>query len=184
MTGVRRLSRDERGAVLVEHLIAFLPVVIFALATWQLAELCVGHLLVKRAASAAARAAVVVLPDNGVWYGGADVNAYEGERQIDVELAAALVLARSQHFTTRPTVRIGGNPSGGIRTSDRFRLNILEPDHNLRSSNQAGPHGTLTAQVEAEFQCAAGWVNFVCGGSSRRLTAAVSLPYQGASYDY
>ena len=78
------LWRDARGAVFVEQLIAFLPVMFFFLAAWQLMELCAGDLLVKRAASAAARAAVVVLPDDPMFYGDVAVNSFTGARRRDI----------------------------------------------------------------------------------------------------
>ena len=53
-----RLEASE-GAVFVETLIAYLPVMFFFMATWQLSELCAAHLIVLRAASVAARAAAV-----------------------------------------------------------------------------------------------------------------------------
>ena len=42
-----RLKQSE-GAVFVEQLIAFLPLLFFFLASWQLMELCASDLVVKR----------------------------------------------------------------------------------------------------------------------------------------
>ncbi len=60
---------DERGSTYLETLIA-LPV-IFAVfvALTMFSRLCVGHLIAMRAASAGARAAVVILPDDPAYYG-------------------------------------------------------------------------------------------------------------------
>lgn len=154
---VSSVKTNERGAVFVEHLIAFLPVLFFFLAVWQLMELFAAHLIVQRAASAAARAAVVVLPDDPQNYGGVAVNSYAGDRKGDIELAAQLVLANSPHFENNVSVQLSGATSG---------------------------NGQLTARVEVPFRCQAAWVNIVCGGGSRMLRAEASHAYQGANFVY
>lgn len=63
--------RDERGAVYVEFLIAFLPLFVLFLALCQIALLVAGKLVVRHAAFAAARSAIVVLDDEPAYYGGA-----------------------------------------------------------------------------------------------------------------
>ena len=153
---LRSVASNTRGAVFVEQLIAFLPVIFFFLASWQLMELCAGDLIVKRAASAAVRAAVVVLPDDPRFYGGAPVNSFAGDRQKDIILAAATILAVSPHFSNDFTVTL----------------------------SQASGNHPLTATVRAPFHCFAGWVSLVCGGASRTLQASARHVYQGASFDY
>jgi hypothetical protein len=155
-SALRDVVRDARGAVFVEQLIAFLPLMFFFLAAWQLMELCASDLILKRAASAAARAAVVVLPDDPMFYGGAPVNSYSGARKRDIEMATAMVLATSPHFSSDFNVEIAGT-----------------------SGNQP-----LTATVTARFHCFAGWVSLVCGGAARTLRASARHVYQGASFDY
>jgi hypothetical protein len=86
----RHLREDSRGAIFVEHLISYLPVMFFFLATWQLVELCAAHLVCKRAASAAARAAIVVLADDPAYYGNIPKDTFEGKRAEDVKLQPAL----------------------------------------------------------------------------------------------
>ena len=159
MSGPRpSLMRDERGAVFVEQLIAYLPVMFFFLATWQLLELCAAHLILKRAASAAARAAVVVLPDDPAFYGGLAKDTFSGKRKEDIELAAAMILATSPHFSSDFKVVV---PSG------------------LQGS------APLTATVNANFHCFAGWVSLVCGASGvRELSAKAVYAYHGAAYSY
>jgi hypothetical protein len=151
-----RLEKQTEGAVFVEQLIAFLPVLFFFLATWQLLELCAADLILKRAASAAARAAVVVLPDDPMFYGGAPVNSFSGPRKVDIELAAAMILATSPHFSNNFTVTVAGT-----------------------SGNEP-----LTATIRAQFHCFAGWVSLVCGGATRTLEASAQHVYQGAPFDY
>jgi Flp pilus assembly protein TadG len=152
------LARDRRGAVYVEQMIAYLPVMFFFMATWQLLELCAAHLIVKRAASAAARAAIVVLPDDPAFYDGVAKDSFSGKRKEDIELAAAMILATSPHFTSDFKVEV---PSG------------------LKGS------APLTATVKAKFFCFAGWVSLVCGPTGvRELSAKSVYAYHGAAYSY
>jgi hypothetical protein len=152
-----KLVREVKGAVYVELLIAYLPVLFFFLATWQLIEMAAANLIVKRAASAAARAAVVVLPDNPRYYGGAGVNSPTGLKKVDIDQAARLVLLASPHLGSDFRVELSGEMSG---------------------------HGQLTATVTARFHCTAGWVSLVCGGRSRELVGRATHVYQGADFDY
>lgn len=152
------LTRESRGAVFVETLIAFLVVLGFGMSTWQMIELWTGHLLIKRAASAAARAAVVVLPDDPRFYNDEGVNQLGATRMSDIELAAAMVLAISPHFPAKPRVEITPTSPKG--------------------------YALLTATVTAPFYCTGGWAGWVCGGSYRTLTAKATFPYQGADYAY
>jgi hypothetical protein len=154
---VNRLETDTRGAVYLEFLIAFLPVVTFFFATWQFTELCAADLVLRRAASAAARAATVVLTDDPHFYGGQAVNAYDGDRRRDIEMAAAMILSASPHFST-------------------FKVDI---------QGKKEPGEEMIAVVSASFRCGGGWVSLVCGGgASRMLTARASVAYQGAKYRY
>ncbi len=151
-----RLQASE-GAVFVEMLIAYLPVMFFFMATWQLSELCAAHLIVLRAASAAARAAAVVLPDDPFYYDSTGINAYEGSRKGDIELAAKMVLAAAPQISDDPTIDISGN-SG---------------------------EGPVKATVTANFHCAAGWVSLICGaGGVRSLKAEADYAYQSAKFKY
>jgi hypothetical protein len=137
-------AREQRGAVFVEHLIAYMPVMFF--------------LILERAASAAARAAVVVLPDDPAFYDGVAKDSFSGKRKEDIELAAAMILATSPHFTSDFKVDVPSGLSGG------------QP---------------LTATVKANFFCFAGWVSLVCGPTGvRELSAKSSYAYQGAPYSY
>jgi hypothetical protein len=150
-------GRGTRGAVFVEQLIAYLPVMFFFLATWQLIELFAAHLILQRAASAAARAAVVVLPDDPAFYAGTPPDTFGGERATDIKLAAAMILSSSPHFG----------------------------DFTVEVTQGVTGHEPLTATVHADFHCFAGWVSLVCGaGGVRGLTAKSTYIYQGAPYKY
>jgi Flp pilus assembly protein TadG len=154
---VRACARDARGAVAVEYLIAFVPVMWFFASTWQIADLYAAQLIVQRAASAAGRAASVVLPDNRRYYNDLEENSYSGARRTQIELAANLVLQASTKILASPTVTIE-NASG------------------------AGP---LTARVQARYSCFPGWGNLVCGADGEQtLQASARYPYHSAKYVY
>ncbi len=74
------LRRDVGGAAYVEFLIAFIPVFLMFLGMIQAALLYAANLVVTHAANTAARAAVVVLPD--------DPSKYDGEAQNSVDFGA------------------------------------------------------------------------------------------------
>jgi hypothetical protein len=71
MARVKAVPVDERGAVYLEFLIAFMPVFLLFLAICQLALIAMAELVVRHAAYAAVRSAVVVLEDDPAHYGGA-----------------------------------------------------------------------------------------------------------------
>ncbi len=151
-----RLKADE-GAVFVETLIAYLPVMFFFMATWQLAELCAAHLVVEHAAAVTARAASVVLPDDPFYYDGTGLDSYSGSRKGDIELAAKMVLAAAPQISDDPEITVSGT-SG---------------------------NGPMKATVSAKFHCLAGWVSLVCGaGGVRTINAEADSAYQGAKYQF
>lgn len=82
----------QRGAAMVETLVVYLMVVTFFAGTWQLGELASAQLVVRRAASASARAAAVVLSD--------DLESCElsrQEKELRIHLAASQVLRAAPH---------------------------------------------------------------------------------------
>ncbi|HEX4339109.1 MAG TPA: hypothetical protein VH062_24545 [Polyangiaceae bacterium] len=166
------LARDTRGAVYVEYLIACVPVVAFFVATWQFIELATADLVLKRAASAAARAAIVILPDDPSFYGGDEGKAAKGKggalsgkKAEDITLAANLILG---------TMNVPPFPSQFSPATVTF------PD--FKEGMERG--APLTAVVTTSFNCGMGWASIVCGGSSRTLTARATYAYQGAEYGY
>lgn len=75
---MRAIRHDEAGAVYVEFLLAFIPLFFLFLGILQGALLYSANLVVRHAAQRAARAAVVVLPDDPEYYDGQAVNSLEG----------------------------------------------------------------------------------------------------------
>lgn len=152
----RAAARSQAGAVYVEYLVALVPFLLLGLSGMQLVELWTGEIVMKRAASAAVRAAAVVLPDDPRFYANVPANRFEGARKSAVELAAALVLVPSPQFKDLVAVELELPPDGLL----------------------------LTATVRARFSCSLGLVGVVCGGSEKTLSARASFPFQGARYRY
>jgi hypothetical protein len=124
---------------------------------FQIADLYAAHLIVARAASAAGRAATVVLPDDPYYYDGVPVDSNTGARRAQVELAADLVLRASPRILDDATVSIDG-------------------------ASGAGP---LTATVRVSYLCFPGWGVAVCGADGRKtVRGRAEYPYHGAGYQY
>ena len=138
-----------------------LPIVIYLFfQSWQISDLLVAHLILQRAALTAARAAIVVGPDDPRFYDDQRVDDLSGGlRREDVKSAAALVLG------AMPAFRGAGFE---VELAGSFRKD--EP---------------LTATVKAEYRCSVSWLNAVCGGGPvRTMSASAELPYQGATFQY
>lgn len=153
----RRLLRDESGAVIVEHLITFVPVLFFALVTLQIIDLCRADIVMRTAAVVAARAAAVILPADPADFDGAGVDQFSGAKRRAVTDAARAILRANSHFDL-----------GSVQVA-------------VTGASGTGP---VHATVSADYRCLAKFVNVVCGGSSRRLRGSAAEAYQGAPYPY
>ncbi len=155
-----RVRASESGAVMVEFLIAYLPVLVAFLMFWQLGELLVAQLVVERASSAAGRAAIVVLPDDPAFYAGQAQAAYDGQRKREVRLAAGMMLAASPHLSENFNVDVQNIPAQG--------------DDSVQE---------LAVEVDAEFRC--NRLRWVCGADGVTVLKASSQhTYHGANYEY
>lgn len=149
--------RDQRGVVYVETLVAFVPVFTLFLATIQLADLSAANLIVRHASTVAARAAAVVLPDDGVYYGDREnqtLHTFTGLRKTDIEQAANLILR--------------ANP----------RLDASAANVSLDKSTYS-KRDDLTATVRASYRCL---LPLFC--PSVVMTGESKLVYQGAEFEY
>lgn len=164
----RSLSGETRGAVYVEFLIAFMPLFSFFLCLVQLAMLQTANLIVKHAAVVAARAAVVILPDDPDRYGGTTVNRAEGTRRDKIVQAATIPLSTLEDFPF-PEVRFPTEEGGN---DDRVVF---------------GRDDLVRVQVTQLYRCRVPLARtIVCGAffGLKRLRGEASLPNQGASYGY
>ena len=158
--------RDSRGAVYVEFLLTFVPLLLFFGALVQLALVEVGGLMVEHAAVVAARAAVVVLPDDPTFYEGAPTNAPTGKRLDDIRRAARIPLLA---FEADPKPEVTLVSASGA------------------SAGQFGPNELVRVRVFYDFPCLLplGGALVCAGGGGRvRLGAEAVLPNQGAGYAY
>lgn len=157
---------DTRGVILVEYLIAFLPVFLLFATAFQTADLFASHLIMQRAASAAGRAASVVLPDDPSFYGGVGVGEFSGARKADIERAAQVVLAAAPRFWNRDS---------GEFTMNKLDVSVTVP------SDESAP---LVVTVRAEYRCYLAGI-LVCGASgTTNVSAEVRSPYHVADYCY
>lgn len=152
-------GEGERGAVFVEKLIAYLPLLIAFFAAWELAELAAARLVVQRASSAAGRAAAVVLADDPIFYEGEPVGSFDGARRADIELAAGMVL------------------SSLPRLNADFEVDIAD------TLSLTGLGAPLEVTVSAHYECSTLSL-FCAGGDTIPLTATTTHAYQGAKYQY
>ncbi len=163
-----RLMAERRGAVMVEFLAAFLPMFIFFECLVQFAGLTTAKLLVRHAATCAARAAVVVLYDNPQFYGHLEVGNASGKRRSDIRLAAAVPLTA---ITSIEKVDIA-LPSGPGQGDDQYKI---------------GPNDLVTVRVTAQYRCFVPLADrIVCNPmtGTRTLVAEASMPNHGVSYPY
>jgi hypothetical protein len=86
---LRTRCRDARGVVMLEFLIAFVPIFTLFLGTVQLALLAAAQLVVQHAAICGARSASVVIDDDPRFYG-APRNELERDEHVDGPRLAAI----------------------------------------------------------------------------------------------
>jgi|GEM_PF-5338389 len=201
--------KDQRGVVYLETLVAFLPVFLFFLATLQIADLSAAHIIVRHAATVAARAAVVVLPDDGRYYNDEDnekLHAFDGLRRQDIEYAADLILRANPRLDNAPLNVVVGFQSPPTRpdaSPNRFvcsgsgsqpclsRDEVLAAaftsqtagellDTSTKGEGDWGMREKLDALVTAKYRC---MLRFFCPRDFT-MVATASLLYQGARYTY
>lgn len=170
------LGRDRRGAAYVEFLIAIVPFIVFVSCVLQGVLLQFGDLTVERAASAAARSAVVVLDDDPAQYRGEPRNqAIRGTARLAAirksasNVLAALPAAARADMESRLTVAFPAGPG-----SDSLRAGF-------------GPADMVTVRVSYRFPCSVPLARrIMCrnGPAEAELAAEASLPNQGARYTY
>ncbi len=149
----RRQKAAARGAVLVEFVVAIVPLLVAFFCLVQLAKLYSAKIVLDHAAITASRAAIVILPPNP------DAPRDPAKGQRDVTRAAELAMGpwkTSRAFTSVSVdARTPTEPYGmtSVRVTATYRCSV--------------PIG--------------GWI--VCGlGGTKTMTSEASLPNQGARY--
>lgn len=190
------VARDQRGAVYVEFLIAFLPFYIFFLCLWQLSILFYAKLIVDHAAFVAARAAAVVVaecPKNVHDLDPLTVNTLTESRKKYVKAAAYIALTPlildgtlgiddAVPFVQYPAA-LGGDDIGKDGVTPEYAP-MTDSLSNIR------------VRINTMFVCKIGFADIlVCKGLLAKLSGGIApaslpltsegvFPYQGASYTY
>ena len=161
----RRVLADARGSVMLEFLIAIVPLLVLFLGLLQLALLAVADLVVRHAAITGARAASVVLYDDPRYYAGAvqgqardaDERAASTTRMAEIRAAVQAPLAAIAPGTrvTSPLAELGDY----LRATTAITFPSA-PDSELLLHDLAHAE-TVTVRVTHLLPCAvplAGWL--------------------------
>lgn len=147
------LRKDERGAVMVEFLVALMPLMITFSTSVQLTQIAAANLVVKHAAVVGAR--------------GAAVNSNGNQNTPEV--------TGDNHELVEQTVLYALGP--WIRTMEKVDVQIDD-----RSSCD-DPYGMVSVSVSAQYRCSVPFGGrLVCGSGKHSIQQAMSFPHQGARY--
>lgn len=180
---MKACARSIGGAVYVEFLIAFLPLLIFFMCLWQMSRLYTTGLDVQHAAVLAARSGAVVLADDPARYGGEAVGQLTSQRKSAIESAALIPLAP---FILDGSV-IGVNvtfPSAPGSQSERTSYNPSNASDNV-SDNQRVDF--VIVRLDVTYRCRIPLADRIaCDPVTRTRTISreAAYPYQGASFTY
>lgn len=153
------LTRDVRGAVYVEFLAVFFPILTFFLTLVQFAFLQTAAVIVQHAAMRGVRVAATTIYDDPAYYGGDGQGVASAKR-----LAPALDAARL------PLVGLGNVSSATVK--------VDKPTY--------GRNDLITMTVSYEYVCSVPLGRIlVCGpGSKKTLYGQAALPNHGAEFIY
>lgn len=147
---------DRRGAVLVEFIIACMPLLITFFAFVQLAQITTARIVVKHATLVGARAAAVISNVNGTT---PDQNPWG----TDYEVGSAVKRAMGPWRDTMQNI--------DVSIDDKSSCDDV--------------YGPVTVTVVAEYQCSVPFGGFiVCGvdGGIHTITQKFTFPHQGGRY--
>ena len=164
--------RADRGAVMVESLVAIPTLLAFFAMILQLSYLSIASLVVQHAAVAAARSASVIVPDDPFAFDDrSNIGSGEGDRLATITHAANFALGALQPLPLQGKF----NPSVTVKL--------------LKSGAEAAEFETedvIQAEVSYDFQCGVLFGgSLICGtGGVVTLTGLAAMPNQGAEYGY
>ncbi len=154
---LRSLHQDRRGAVLVEFLVAFMPLMITFSSFVQLAQITTARLVTKHATIVAARAAAVISNEHNN-----TPDAKKGKNQDEIEQA----------------VQAGLGPWGQTMTNVKVEID----DQSSAEDN----FGMVKVTVTARYRCSVPFGGMlVCGknGGVHEIVQKAAFPHQGACYE-
>jgi Flp pilus assembly protein TadG len=148
------LLKDKRGAVLVEFVVALMPMMMTFFGFVEVTKIYAASLGTRHAAITAARAAAVmskVHDNNPATQGG------EGE----IKSAAGQALA--------PWISNGAISAVTVTVND--------------TSSRSDPYGPVHVKVAATYHCKVPLMGrIVCKGGTKTITHEATMPHQGAKY--
>lgn len=152
---VSELASDNRGAALVEFVIAVVPMLMTFFGFVQVAKIYTASLVVQHGAIAAARAAMVISKAN-------DNNPGENGEISEAKQAAAVAML--------PWVQDGSITNVDVQMTDE--------------SSKSDPYGPVTVNMTASYRCGVPMMGrIICTGGRKTITArTVKMPHQGANY--
>jgi hypothetical protein len=148
------LLNERHGAVYVEFLVAFMPLLVLFLCIAQLADLYSGQLVVKHAAYRTARAGAVVFPDDPANY-----NAVSKEEDVRAAGRAILDAKRTLRSSSIELSHGGEHDRRPVEVAIRARMQCIFP-------------------IANRILCGFG------SAPTRALQAKASLPAHAALYEY
>jgi Flp pilus assembly protein TadG len=153
---LRKLHKDRKGAVLVEFLVAVMPLMITFSSFVQVAQVATARLVVKHSAIVAARAAAVITNAHN---NTPDQKKGDNKDVIEASVRAAL--------------------GPWAKTMDSIQVEIDD------QSSGGDPYGMVQVTVTAEYHCSVPFGStIVCkGGGARTIKMKAAFPHQGACYD-
>lgn len=171
------------GAVYVEFLIAFMPVLVTFMCLWQMSRMYTTALAVQHAAVIAARSGAVVFADDPQKYNGEAVGQITSKRREAVEGSALFALAPFILDGSLVSVKVTF-PSTPNGHEERTSYNASSADPNTADAQRVD---LVRAHIEATFRCRIPLADRIaCNPLTRTRTIVreAAMPYQGARYDY
>ena len=170
------LRANERGAVMVESLVAIPMLLAFFAMLIQLSYVSMASLVVQHAAVAAARSASVIVEDlPDAFSDGSAVGSGDGDRLAAITDAANAAILTLKSLPPMSTMANPFNPNTTVTLmKDGSPATDFEPDE------------IVQAQVQYVFKCAVFFGgSLICGPSGNvTITAQAAMPLQGAEYGY
>lgn len=163
-----RIARDTRGAVFVEFLIAFMPLMTIFLSLCELTRYSAARVAVQHAAGIGARACAVTGDPNPT-----AGPALDGSK-ADVDTAVQYALKP----WTGAAISIGN-----FNLPVRGATLKVDPADCTTAASNADPYGSDTVTVKATYKCSVPIAKaLVCSGGSKQISVTSSYPHQGATY--
>jgi hypothetical protein len=176
---MKNLWRAKKGAVYVEFLIVFLPLFTMFMSLVQYGYVAAAALVARHAAENAARAAVVIIPDDPAYYQGNAVYS------LDASSAVHRLEAINAAANTR-LLAVTGLPI--------FSLSFPSSPGGSDSKTSFGPDDVVRVQIKFQYQCGVpigrmfvcsdSALGFLTGGLLKTLKAEAAFPMQGARFTY